>query len=111
MANSLLPAMKMQGKLKPLDAVLNLLAKSLMKDEDTPETAGVYRILEIRTMQDAFGLFEVYESKVIANCLSLDLTTDGPDLQLTYQYLLITGRIVEALLFHFVENKPSSVSK
>jgi len=72
--------MKMQGKLKPLDAVLNLLAKSLMKDEDTPETAGVYRIIEIWTEQDPFSLFEVYDSNVIATCVGMDLSTDGPDL-------------------------------
>lgn len=105
-ANSLLPALKKAGKIKPLDAVLNLLAKSLVKDDDTPETLGCLKVVELWTKQDPFGLFEIYGSGVLTKCVAQDLSQDGPECLMTFQYIVFTGRLVETLLIHFVQNKP-----
>jgi len=69
-----LPALKKAGKIKPLDAVLNLLAKSLVKDDDTPETLGCLKVVELWTKQDPFGLFEIYGSGVLTKCVAQDLS-------------------------------------
>jgi len=47
LVNSLFPALKQAGKAKPLDAVMGLVMKSMVRDEDSPEVKGVVKVIEL----------------------------------------------------------------
>lgn len=98
----LFSALRKAGKVKPMDAVIGKLLKSLAKaDESACETACCIRILEAQTASDCYNLFSIEGTAVIHKSVSQDVSgqVQNPNIS---TYISLVSRFIRCLLNHFV---------